>query len=69
MGTWRNFTETQQSGQAPRYGPEVKNRRSSAKHGAPERLTCRTIQEEVSQILQRVTAGAARRILLPFYPA
>jgi len=36
---------------------------------ASERLRCGTIQEEVSKILQRVSAGAARRILLPFYPA
>jgi len=28
MGTWRNSTETQQSGHAPRSGPEVKNGRS-----------------------------------------
>jgi len=35
----------------------------------PERLRCGTIQEEVSQILQRVSTGATRRILLPFYPA
>jgi len=42
----------------------------SAKDGAPERLGCGTIQQEVSQILQaRVSAGAARRILLPFYLA
>jgi len=31
MGTWSSSTETQQSGHAPRSGPEVKNRRSSAK--------------------------------------
>jgi len=67
MGAWRNSTKTQQLGQAPRSGSEVKNG-SSAKDGAPERLRCRAIQE-MSQILQRVSAGAARRILLPFYPA
>jgi len=49
----------EQSDQAPRSGPEVKNGRSSAKDGALERLRCGTIQEEVSQILQRVSAGAA----------
>jgi len=68
MGAWRNSTETQQSGHAPRSGPEVKNGRSSAKDGAPKRLGCGTIQE-VSQFLQSVSAGAARRILLSFYPA
>jgi len=68
MWAWRNSTETQQSGHAPRFGPEVKNGRSSPKDGAPERLRCRTIQEEVSRIQQWVSAGAARRILLRFYP-
>jgi len=48
--------ETQQSGHAPRSGPEVKNE-SSAKDGAPERLGCGTVKK-VSQILQRVSAGA-----------
>jgi len=38
---------------------EVVNGRSSAEDGAPERLGCRTVKEEVSQILQRVSAGAA----------
>jgi len=45
--------ETQQSGHAPRSGPEVKNGRS-VEDGAPERLGCETVKEEVSQILQRV---------------
>jgi len=38
IGVWRNSMETQQSGHAPRSGAEVKNRRSSAKDGTPERL-------------------------------
>jgi len=42
----RNSTVTQQSCQAPRYGPEVRNGKSSAKDGASERLRCGTIQEE-----------------------
>jgi len=50
-------------------GPEVKNERNSAKDGAPERLSCRIIQMEVSKILQMMCAGVAKRILLPFYPA
>jgi len=51
MGAWRNFTEIQQSGHAPRSGPEVKNGRSSAKDDTPERLRCGTIHKEASQIL------------------
>jgi len=53
MRAWRNSMETQQS------GPEVKNGKSSAEDGAPKRLGCGTVKEEVSQILQRVSAGAA----------
>jgi len=48
MGVWWNFTEAQQSGHALRSGPEVNNRRSRAKDGAPERLRCGAIQNEVS---------------------
>jgi len=51
--------ETQQSGHAPRSGPEVKNGRSGTEDGAPERLGCETVKEEVSQILQRVSVSAA----------
>jgi len=59
MGAWRNSTVTQQSAHAPWPGPEVKNGRSGAEDGASERLGCGTVKEEVSQILQRVSAGAA----------
>jgi len=59
MGAWRNSTETQQSGHAPRSGPKVKNGRSGVKDGSPKRLGCGTVKEEVSQILKRVFAGAA----------
>jgi len=58
MGAWRNSRGTQYSGHAPKSGPEVKNGRSSAKDGAPERLGC-GIVKKVSHILQRVSAGAA----------
>jgi len=40
MGAWRNSMETQQLGHAPMSESEVKNGRSSAKDGAPERLRC-----------------------------
>jgi len=40
MRAWKNSTETQQLGQAPRFGPEVKNGRSSVKDGVLERLRC-----------------------------
>jgi len=59
MGAWRNSTETLQSGHSPRSGPEVKNGRSGAEDGAPERLGFGTVKEEVIQVLQRVSTGAA----------
>jgi len=43
-------------GPRPMVGPEVKNGRSIAKDGAPERLRCGTIQK-VSNILQRVSVS------------
>jgi len=59
IGAWRNSTETQQSGHAPRSGPKVKNGRSDAEDGGTRMRGCGTVKEEVSQILQRVSAGAA----------
>jgi len=56
-------------GPRPKIWTRGQKWKKCAKDGAPERLRCRTIQKEVSQILQRVSAGSARRILLPFYPA
>jgi len=39
MVTWRNSAKIQQSGNASRSEPEIKDRRSSAKYGGvPERL-------------------------------
>jgi len=59
MRAWRNSTKIQQSSHAPRFGPEMKSGRSGAEDGVSERLRCGTVKEEVSQILQRVFAGAA----------
>jgi len=59
MGAWKNSTETKQLCHAPRSGPEVKNGRSSVEDDMLERLGYGTVKEEVSQILQRVSAGTA----------
>jgi len=59
IGAWKNSTETQQLGRTSKSGPEVKNERSSAEDGVPKRLRCGTAKEEVSQVLQRIFAGAA----------
>jgi len=44
-----NSTEIQQSGHAPSSGPEVKNGKTSAKHGELKRLRCGVIQKEMSR--------------------
>jgi len=68
MGMWTNSTETKQSGHAPRSGPEVKNG-NSAKYDAPERLSAEQTRKGEGLGSVEGSAGAARRILLPFYPA
>jgi len=64
----RGGTPRKPNSRATPQGLDVKNG-SGAEDGAPERLGCGTVKEEASQILQRVSADAARRIFLPFYPA
>jgi len=44
--------------QCPKVWTRGKNG-SGAENGAPERLGCGTVKGEVSEILQRVSAGAA----------
>jgi len=46
-------------GPRPNVWTRGQNGKSSTKDGAPERLKCGTVKEEVSQILQRVSARAA----------
>jgi len=58
-GGVEDSTETQQSGHSLRSRPEIKNGKIGAEDGAPKKLGCGTVKEEVSQILQRVSAGAA----------
>jgi len=62
----RNSTETQQPGHAQGLDQRSKMEEVVTKMTAGE-AWMRAIQKEVSQILQFMTAGAARRILL--YPA
>jgi len=62
MRARRNSREAQQSGHAPRSGPEVNDGRRRSTDGTPERLRCWTVQKKVSYILHLITAGAARSI-------
>jgi len=66
MGEWRNSTEAQQSGHAPRSEPEVKMEvvpKTARRKGSDAG------QSEIGKILQMMSADVVRKILLLFYPA
>jgi len=53
------FRRDPKSVHAPRSGPEIKDGRSSAKDGTPERFRCGKFQKEVHKPdLHLMTAGA-----------
>jgi len=61
VGAWRNSTETQQSGHAPRSGPEVKNGRSGAEE--VEILCCRiNYQTITTPNYTRIIAHVSKRL-------
>ena len=53
----------QKPGNSPRPGPEVVKRQKVAKERAAQRLRSWTVQNEMRNVLGRVSAGAAGRIL------
>ena len=55
--------EPQKPGNSPGSGPEVIKRQRVAKESAAQRVRSWTVQNEMSNVLGRVSAGAARRIL------
>ena len=55
--------EPQKPGNSPRSGPEVVERQKVAKEGAVQRIRSWTVQNEMREILGRVCAGTAGRIL------
>ena len=63
MGAWRNTIEPQKPGNSPRSGPEVVQRQRVAKEWAAQRVRSWTVQNEMRDVLRRVSTGAARRIL------
>ena len=50
-------------GNSPGPGPEIVERQRIAKEQAAQRVRSWTVQNEMSVVLGRVSAGAARRIL------
>ena len=54
--------EPQKFGSSPGSGPEVKQRQKTAKEQAMQRVRSWTVQNEMKDVLGRVSASAARRI-------
>ena len=63
MNVWRKTMELQKPGNSPRPGPEIVERQRVAKERAAQRVRCCTVQNEMRDVLGRMTAAAARRIL------
>ena len=63
MGAWWKTMEPQKPGNSPRSGPEVVKRQRVANERAVQRVRSRTVQNEMRDVLGRVSAGAAGRIL------
>ena len=61
--------EPQKPGNCPWPGPEVEERQKVAKDRAAQRVRSWTKQNEMSGILERVSAGAVGRILDSAYPS
>ena len=55
--------EPQKPGNSPGSGPEVIKRQRVAKERAAQRVRSWTVQNEMRDVLGRVSTGAARRIL------
>ena len=68
IGARRNSAETQQSGHTPRSGPKIENRQRGAKDRFAKGIRSRTVEEEMIEVLQRVSTGITIRILLSTDP-
>ena len=55
--------EPQKPGNSPGFGPEVVNRQRVAKELAAQRVRSWTVQNEMRDVLGRVSTGAAGRIV------
>ena len=63
MGAWRNTMEPQKPSNSPGSGPEVVKRQRVAKECAAQRVRSWTVQNEMRDVLGRVSTSAAGRIL------
>ena len=53
----------QRPGNSPGSGPEVEERQRVAKERVAQRIRSRTVQNEMKDVMGRVSTGAAARIL------
>ena len=63
MGAWRKTFEPQKPGNSQGPGPEIVESRIIVKERAVQRVRSWTVQNEMRGVLERVSAGAAGRIL------
>ena len=63
MGAWQKTMEPQKPCNSPRPGPEVVKRPRVSKERVAQRVRSCTVQNEMGDVLGRVPAGAAGRIL------
>ena len=63
MGAWQKTVEPQNLGNSPGSGPEVVEKQRVAKESAAQRVRNWTVQNEMRDVLGRVSTDAARRIL------
>ena len=62
MGAWRKTIELQKPSNYPGPGQDVVKRQKVAKERAAQRIRSWTVQNEMTVVLGRVSAGAAERI-------
>ena len=63
MGSWQNTLEPQKPGNCPGSGTEIIQRQRVTKERVVHRVCGWTVQNEMRDVLRRMTAGAAARIL------
>ena len=63
MEAWRKIMEPQKPGSSPEPEPEVEQRQKIAKEQATQRVRSWRVQNEMRDVLRRVSASAAGRIL------
>ena len=63
MGGWRETKVPQKPGSFPGSGPEVVERQRVTKEQAAQRVRSWAVQNEMRDVLGRVSTGAAGRIL------